>query len=145
MSQNCIIQPLKPTSNPMKRILIVDDNADILELVEMILQRQGFDTVTSKSGEDALKNLQSYSPQLILLDVFLGSTNGVDICNQIKSDPQSSHISIIMFSAHTAQDIVFNKCTADDFIEKPFDVHHLLKKINFHIQSATETALVGRA
>lgn len=129
----------------MKRILIVDDNADILELVEMILQRQGYETVTSKSGEDALKNLQYNDPQLILLDVFLGSTNGVDICNKIKADPLKSHLPIIMFSAHTAQDIVFNKCNADDFIEKPFDVHHLLYKIKHHIKASEEQALVASA
>jgi DNA-binding response OmpR family regulator len=70
----------------MKRVLVVDDNTDILELVQMILDRQGYDTITCNKGEDVLKNITYYDPQVILLDVFLDSTNGVDICNQLKSD-----------------------------------------------------------
>ena len=126
----------------MKRILVVDDNSDILELIEIILQRNGFETLTCRKGEDALRNIEFYIPHIILLDVFLGSINGIDICNKLKSDPVTEHIPIIMFSANTAHDLIFSRCKANDFIEKPFNINHLISKITFQIEAAKRKALL---
>lgn len=119
----------------MKRILVVDDNVEILEIVEIILKKHGYEILKSPRGEDTLNNIESFSPQVILLDVFLGKVNGIDICKELKANPLTQHIPIIMFSAHSNQKLIFEKCKADDFIAKPFDINNLVAKIETQIKN----------
>jgi DNA-binding response OmpR family regulator len=119
----------------MKRRLIVDDNTDILWVVETILKRHGFDILTTLRGEEVLAKTIKFSPQLILLDVFLSGVDGIEVCNTLKSNPETKDIPIIMFSAHTNFNDLKKFCKADDFVAKPFDSNELVKKINYHIQS----------
>ena len=119
----------------MKRVLIVDDNRDIVWVVETILKRYGFDVVSTLKGEEVMDKTQEYHPQLILLDVFLSGIDGIEVCNNLKSDPLTKDIPIIMFSAHTNSHDVMKFCKADDFVAKPFDSNELVKKINFQIDN----------
>src|SRR5687767_3004877 len=105
----------------MKRILVVDDNTDILDVVRIFLESNGFEVLTINNGDNILNDVVNYSPQIILLDVYLRGSNGVEICNHLKSNPLTRHIPIIMFSAQTSDYLILRKCAADDFIEKPFD------------------------
>lgn len=114
----------------MKRILVVDDNADILDVVRIFLESNGFEVFTISNGDNILTDIANYSPQIILLDVYLRGANGVEICNNLKSNSSSRHIPIIMFSAQTTDYLILRKCAADDFIEKPFDEKILVEKIN---------------
>lgn len=118
----------------MKKILVVDDNKDIIWVVETILKRYGFSVMTTLKGEDVLKKVQSFHPQLVLLDVFLSGIDGIEICNKLKSIPETKSIPVIMFSAHTNSREVMKFCQADDFLPKPFDVNELVKKINLQIE-----------
>lgn len=117
----------------MKRVLVVDDNNDILWVVETILKRYGFDVMTTLRGEDVLSKTRDFSPQLILLDVFLSGVDGISVCNTLKSIPETKDIPIIMFSAHTNFSELKKFCEADDFVAKPFDTNELVKKINHQI------------
>ena len=117
----------------MKRVLIVDDNSDILWVVETILKRYGFDVITTLKGEEVMDKTEEYNPQLILLDVFLSGIDGIEVCNTLKSNPLTKDIPIIMFSAHTNYHDIMKFCKADDFVAKPFDSNELVKKINFQI------------
>lgn len=117
----------------MNRVLIVDDNRDILWVVEVILKRYGFEVMTTLKGEEVLEKTKSFSPQLILLDVFLSGVDGIDICNALKSTPETKNIPVIMISAHTNFKEVKKFCRADDFMTKPFDANELVKKINHYI------------
>ncbi|HEY8657751.1 MAG TPA: response regulator, partial [Hanamia sp.] len=65
----------------MKRVLIVDDNNDILWVVEIILKRYGFEVITTLKGEEVVAKTKKFSPQLILLDVFLSGIDGIEVCN----------------------------------------------------------------
>lgn len=114
----------------MKRVLVVDDNLDILQLVEMILQNNGFEVLASPKGGDVMVNTQTFKPQVILLDVFLSGYDGRDICKSLKANVKTKDIPVIMFSAHTKSD-EFRDCKADDFIAKPFEVNELVSKLNF--------------
>lgn len=118
----------------MKRVLIVDDNTDILWVVETILKRYGFDVLTTLRGEEVLAKTKKFEPQLILLDVFLSGVDGIEVCNTLKSTPETKDIPIIMFSAHTNFSDLKKFCMADDFVAKPFDSNELVKKINHHIE-----------
>jgi DNA-binding response OmpR family regulator len=115
----------------MHRILVVDDNNDILEVVKIILENYGFEVLVTLRGEDTFSNTESFHPQLILMDVFLSSgIDGRDICKSLKSNPKTKEIPIIMFSAQTKMEDVFQICGANDFIAKPFAVKELVGKIN---------------
>ncbi len=122
----------------MNRVLIVDDNTDILWVTEMILKRYGFDVMTILKGEEVLSKTKTFSPQLILLDVFLSGVDGIDVCNTLKSNPETKDIPVIMISAHTNLNEIQKFCKADDFIAKPFDANELVRKINHFIDPAVK-------
>lgn len=117
----------------MNRVLVVDDNTDILWVVEIILKRYGFNVMTTLKGEEVLAKTKMFSPQLILLDVFLSGIDGIDVCNTLKATPETKDIPVIMISAHTNFKDIKKFCKADDFIAKPFDANELVKKINHFI------------
>ncbi|MEO6456306.1 MAG: response regulator [Ginsengibacter sp.] len=118
----------------MNRILVVDDNTDILEIVKVILENYGYEVVVTPNGEETLTRTDVFDPHLILMDVFLASgLDGRDICRALKSNDKTKDIPVIMFSAQTKMEDVFKSCRADDFIAKPFEVKDLLHKIQFHL------------
>ena len=118
----------------MNKVLVVDDNNDILWVVATILKRYGFDVLTTLRGEEVFDKTLNFGPQLILLDVFLSGVDGIEVCNTLKASPETKDIPIIMFSAHTNFSDIKKFCNADDFVAKPFDTNELVKKINFQIQ-----------
>lgn len=118
----------------MSRILIVDDNNDILWVVEIILKRYGFDVLSTLKGEEVLSKTMEFRPDLILLDVFLSGVDGIDVCNNLKDNPKTKGIPVIMISAHTNFKEIQKFCKADDFIAKPFDANELVRKIKHYIK-----------
>jgi len=119
----------------MKKVLIVDDNNDILWVVKTVLKRYGFDVMTTLRGEEVLSTTKDFSPQLILLDVFLSGVDGIEVCNTLKSTAETKDIPVIMFSAHTNFNEIKKFCKADDFVSKPFDTNDLVKRINYQIDT----------
>ena len=119
----------------MKRLLVVDDNPDILEILQIAFEARGFEVLTIPDGEQTFKSVESFKPDVILLDVFLGTVNGIDICNELKSNPGTKDISIVMFSAHSKSDDVLKLCSADAFVGKPFNIFHLTEVIEFHAKN----------
>lgn len=124
----------------MKRVLVVDDNFDILDVVRIFLESNGYEVSTVSNGDSILNDVVNYSPQIILLDVYLRGSNGVEICNHLKSNSSTRHIPIIMFSAQTTDYLILRKCAADDFIAKPFDEKSLVDKINHLLKNQEERA-----
>lgn len=118
----------------MDRILVVDDNVDILHVVKAILETHGFEVLTTPRGEETLEKTETYHPQLILMDVYLSSgIDGRQICNSLKQNHKTKDIPVIMFSAQTKLEEVLKVCGADDFIAKPFAMKDLISKIKHHI------------
>ena len=114
----------------VKKILVVDDNRDILEIVEIILKNDGYGVKTLLDGNDTYQAVDSYKPDVILLDVCLGSSDGREICKKLKNANLTKHIPVIMFSANVKSDDVSKECKANDFIAKPFDIQNLLTKVH---------------
>jgi DNA-binding response OmpR family regulator len=114
----------------MSKILVVDDDIDILSVMEILLSMKGFDVEVTSKGENTFPKIDSFKPDLILLDVLISGYDGRAICKQLKSNPATSHIPIIMFSAHPGAASSIADYGADDFIAKPFDVSNLMKKVN---------------
>ncbi len=114
----------------MSRILVVDDDVDILSVMEILLSMKGFEVEVIAKGENTFPRIESFKPDLILLDVLISGFDGRTICKQLKTNENTSHIPIIMFSAHPGAAATISDYGADDFIAKPFDVTNLLSKVN---------------
>ena len=114
----------------MCRILVVDDDTDILSVMETLLTMKGFKVEVTAKGENTVSKINSFKPDLILLDVLISGYDGRTICKQLKSNKATQHIPVIMFSAHPGAATTIGDYGANDFIAKPFDITHLLKKVN---------------
>lgn len=113
----------------MKKILVVDDDQSILDAMEIVLSLQDYEVETTTRGEETFKRISSFSPDLILMDVYLSGMNGMEICSKIKEDNTTSHIPVIIFSANKSMKEVFKESGANDFIGKPFNMDELYDKV----------------
>lgn len=113
------------------KILVIDDEEDLLELVRYNLAREGYDVVCAQTGEKALKLTRSTSPDLLLLDLMLPGMDGLEVARIIRNDAQSRHIPIIMLTAKGEEaDIVTGlEMGADDYITKPFSPRILTARV----------------
>ncbi|MFA6221037.1 MAG: response regulator transcription factor [Desulfomonilaceae bacterium] len=114
-----------------ERILVVDDEEDILELVRYNLTKENFQVISATTGEDALDKLKKESFDLILLDLMLPGRDGLDTCRIIKGSPETSQIPIMMITAKSEDtDVVLGlELGADDYVTKPFSPRVLLARI----------------
>ncbi|WP_233524498.1 response regulator [Mucilaginibacter conchicola] len=112
-----------------RRILVIDDDEDILEILNIIFQENGYDIVMSNTGE-AAEHIRVIQPDLILLDVrIIGSAkNGPEICKEIKSQLETRHLPVMLVSAESDLSVIAKECGADAYIRKPFDIFDLLAK-----------------
>lgn len=120
----------------MKKILVVDDNHDILAVMKLFLESKGFDVFTESNGRKTYDVVNQYQPDLIILDVFLGNSDGRDICNVLKKQDDTKDIPIIIFSANAKSEDVLSGCAADDFLTKPFELNELLSIVEHQLVSA---------
>lgn len=118
-----------------KKILIVDDEPDIVETLDFLIQSEGYESITAMDGEDALKKAKEESPDIIILDVMLPKINGYKVCRLLKFDNKYKHIPILMVTARSQQEdkAIGEETGADDYITKPFDINNLLEKISFYL------------
>ena len=131
---------------PMLKILLVDDDPNIRQLVNLYLQKEGFEVMMADRGDEALKMFKASPPNLILLDIMLPGMDGWQVCREVR---KISNIPIIML---TAQDETFDKVLglelgADDYVAKPFDRKELVARIKavtrrFQAADAPEKELV---
>lgn len=115
----------------MPRILMIDDDKDLLVVTKGFLQRKGFDVATCLNWEEASNQMKSFNPQLIMADVFLGDIDGFQICNKLKSSPFTRHIPILVLSGYPrlAETAIY-EFGADEFVSKPFEINDLISKIH---------------
>jgi DNA-binding response OmpR family regulator len=112
------------------KILAVDDDSDIVEVIKIILEDEGYEVSTLTSGVHVLNVIASLMPDLVLLDVMLGGMDGRDICRQIKSHSLFKNIPVVMISAsHNLQNLLKLPDSPNDFIAKPFDIDVLIKTV----------------
>ena len=120
--------------NP-KKILVVDDEADLVETVRFPLEMEGYHVLVSYNGEDALSQARKENPDLILLDLMLPKLDGYKVCRLLKFDERYKHIPILMLTAKTQEkDKVLGLETgADEYITKPFDIDVLMVKVKSYL------------
>lgn len=115
--------------NKPKKVLVVDDDPDILEFLQELLELEGYTAVVTDKVEYLAKLYDGSLPNLILLDVLLSGIDGREIVKDLKSQEETMHIPVIMFSAHPSAERTVRAAGADDFIAKPFEIDELLEKI----------------
>ena len=113
----------------MKKILLVDDDLDLLFVMEKMLLSNGYYATATDDGNKVLDLMKLSMPDLIILDINLGERDGREICESIKADPAFRHIPIILYSAEQGVEKEIEDCEAAAFIKKPFTKHLLLEKL----------------
>jgi two-component system alkaline phosphatase synthesis response regulator PhoP len=120
--------------NP-KKILVVDDEPDLVETVRYPLEMEGYQVLVAYNGEDALNQARKDSPDLIILDLMLPKLDGYKVCRLLKFDERYKHIPVLMLTAKTQEkDRLLGKETgADEYMTKPFDIDKLLERVKFYL------------
>ena len=114
-----------------KRILVVDDEPDLLELVRFNLVQEGFRVDTASTGADALARVATTRPDLVVLDLMLPDQSGTEVCRRIRSSPATAHVPVIMLTARSEEvdRVVGFELGADDYVTKPFSPRELVLRI----------------
>ena len=115
-----------------KKILIADDEPDILEIIQYNLTREGYDVITAKDGDDALVKAKSSQPQLIVLDIMMPKKNGVEVCEILRAQPAFKDTLIIFLTAlnDESSHIKGLETGADDYVSKPISPKVLVSRVN---------------
>jgi DNA-binding response OmpR family regulator len=123
-----------------RKILVVDDEVDLVETVRFPLEIEGFDVLVSYNGEDALNQARKENPDLIILDLMLPKLDGYKVCRLLKFDERYKHIPILMLTAKTQEkDKILGKETgADEYITKPFEMDVLMEKVKKYLKISSE-------
>jgi DNA-binding response OmpR family regulator len=121
-----------------KRILVVEDNLDQVELLSFNLRKEGFSIGTATDGIQAIKKAKSLLPDLILLDVMLPELDGYAVCETLRRDPKTASIPVIMVTAvsSTLASFAGREAGANDYVTKPFNFKQLLNHINALLPSS---------
>lgn len=125
------------------KILVVEDEANIVRVVTYNLEREGFQVSVAKDGEEALAKIRRENPALILLDLMLPKVDGLEVCRQVRANPKTARLPIIMLTAKTqeADRVVGLELGADDYIPKPFSPRELVARVKAVLRRATAAEL----
>ena len=115
-----------------KRVLAVDDEPDVLMIVRTALQSEGFDVETAANGKDCLEIATENPPDLIILDVMMPGMSGFDVLKELKAEPKTSTVPVIMLTGLSERDKMLEALSSgiDYYIVKPFDFNDLIGKVN---------------
>jgi CheY-like chemotaxis protein len=152
MTDNATPTPAEATSNesflPNSTVLIVDDNAQNVELLLAFLESLPVKLVTASDGIEALEKVAEHNPDLILLDIMMPRMSGFQVCRKLKADPKTRDIQILMVTALNELGDIEQaaECGTDDFVSKPVNKFELLTRVKSllrvrHLKSELERAL----
>ena len=120
----------------MRRILAVDDDKDILDVLQYILEDSGYEVETLSDGHFLFDKINAHMPDLILLDIMLGNLDGRDLCRAVKATDATHDIPVVLISASHVASAAGLKGAPDAFIAKPFDIDDLLDVIKGQLKAA---------
>ena len=121
--------PESPKSG--RRVLVVEDEQDVAELIRYNLAKEGYDVTLVGNGADALKRARASKPDVILLDIMVPQLNGWEVCRRLKQDPETRGIAVIMVTGRVEEGdkVLGFEMGADDYVTKPFSPRELLARI----------------
>jgi DNA-binding response OmpR family regulator len=114
-----------------KKILVVEDERDILNLVKLYLEKEGYRVITAVTGVEALQHMKTEHVDLVLLDLMLAEMDGLEVCKRIRADPDTSSLPIIMLTAKAEESdtVIGLELGADDYVTKPFSPKALVARV----------------
>jgi hypothetical protein len=120
----------------MKKILLIEDDADLYSLIQYNLEKEGFQFAGAQTGKGAVELCRREKPDLVILDIMLPDSDGLDICKRIRAHPELSHLPVIFLTARASETdrIVGLELGANDYIVKPFFVRELIARIKIHFR-----------
>ncbi len=115
-----------------KKVLVIDDNPVVVRMNESLLQSVGYEVITAPDGEEGFRKACSESPQVILLDIILPKMHGFELCQQLKKDPRTSRIPVILVTGTGLEEVARNEPNigAEGFLAKPYGLDELEAAIN---------------
>ncbi len=118
-----------------KKILLVDDEKDIIEFLKYNLEQEDFTVITAYDGDEALKKIKEY-PDLIILDILMPKINGYDVCRNIRAQKEFDHIPVIFLTAKSSEidEVLGLELGASDFIQKPISPKKLIARVNSNLR-----------
>lgn len=121
----------------MQKIRVVDDDKELREMVDMALSGQGYVTTTLTNGRAFFDSIESFRPDIILQDIFLGDADGRVLCYEMKKQPAYHHITVILYPAGHVSLSSVERSEADEFVPKPFDIKQLIEKMKNMLRMQT--------
>src|SRR5271155_1940149 len=120
----------------MKKIVLIEDDADLYALIQYNLEKEGFGMVGSQTGRGAIELCRRERPDLVLLDIMLPDSDGLEICKAIRANSELAHVPVIFLTARASETdrIVGLELGANDYIVKPFFVRELIARIKIHFR-----------
>lgn len=116
-----------------KKILVVDDDFDIIEPLTLILKSKNFEVETTTKGELVYSKISSFKPDILLLDIRISGSDGREICKRLKKNKRTKQLIVIMMSAHPHAKKYSEEIGADNFIAKPFEIEELLSTVGSYL------------
>jgi CheY-like chemotaxis protein len=113
-----------------KRVLILDDDLDILQICSIVLRKKGFDVSTLANSTDVIEKVRSYQPDVILMDNWIPGPGGIEATQMLKGQPDLQFIPVIFFSANSNISQLASEARADYCLQKPFDITELEDIVN---------------
>lgn len=113
----------------VKTIYILEDDQDIREIIEFLLKEENYQVYGFGNVADFMSVQTLSNANLFLLDVMLPDGNGIEVCSQLKKNPRTGHIPVLMMSAHSSQSEIERECQTQGFLAKPFDIDTLINKV----------------
>ena len=124
----------------MPKILIIDDDPDVITVLQLLLKKKGYEVATATREDEAYRQINAVKPNLIILDVLLSGVDGREICRKIKNTESWKHIPVIMFSAHPSAQKNMEDFGADDFLPKPFQSEKILERIEAQLMKQRQSS-----
>jgi DNA-binding response OmpR family regulator len=112
-----------------KKILLVEDEADIRSIIEYILEERGYEVDSAATAAGFYERLNDHRPDLIILDIKLPDGDGRNLCKDVRAKGETSNVPVIMMSAHLRESEALEDVPANDFIPKPFDLDNFIERV----------------
>src|SRR5205823_3291898 len=134
-------------TGPMKKVVLIEDDSDLFALLKYNLEKEGFAFAGAQTGKGAIEMCRRERPDVIVLDIMLPDSDGLDICRGIRAHPELSHVPVIFLTARAAETdrIVGLEIGANDYIVKPFFVRELIARIKLQFRNQSPPSRVIEA
>jgi DNA-binding response OmpR family regulator len=125
-----------------KKVMVVDDERDLVDIVAFNLRREQFDVLTAYDGESALEIARRDPPDLVILDLMLPGMNGLEVCRRLRNEPRTAQTPIVMLTAKGEETdaVIGLEQGADDYVRKPFGVKELMARVSAHLRAKKRAA-----